>query len=302
MRQVAGGGAGRGTIGAGVAAGLAAVLVAGCSGNGGGTPAATGTPAAPATTASVAPPPPTAATTPAGAGTTTGTATPTATATGPNGVEELSAEQVLARARQAGQQAGSVHLVGDLAQGSRTVAVDVRMRQDGAAGTVRSAAGPVELVALGEDVYVKGDDAFYRQLGGDLAAQVLRGKWVKVSANEQLLRQAGALVGVDTPAGSAGLTGLVDLDGFLDTALQPRGSVRKGSPTMVEGTRALPLDLGQGARVYVALDGEPYPVRLEAARQGSGAAARLAMREWGQPVQVSAPDPGQVLDAGLLRR
>lgn len=196
--------------------------------------------------------------------------TPAATPAG-NGTDLLRPRDALVRARHAADRAGSVHLVGTVREGNQPVEVDLRLQGRQGMGRVSSNGTSVLLVKVGRDLYVWGDGDFYQHFAGLEVAGQVADRWVRLPASAPLARSAT----------------LFDLDGLLDRWLSAKGKVVRGRTRVVDGVRAVELRTPAGVQVLVALDGEPYPVRVEpVGRPGRG---HVELSDWGQPVPVQAP-------------
>lgn len=242
----------------------AALLTAGC---GGGSPAPA-TQSAPAT-----PSMPSAAPEAAGAG-------------APNGVEKLSAEDVLARAKAAARKAGTVHITAQATEGTSKYTVDARAGQDNGTGELVNDGASFTVRRVGETAYLKGNAAFNQQVAGSAkAAKALTGRWVKGPANGDNF---------------AGVAGFVSIDEVVDGLLDPKGKVTKGEISSVDGRRTIILLDADKAPLHVALDGEPYAVRVESGPQAK-AKSRIDLAEWGAPLKVEVPPAADTVDVAKLQ-
>ena len=77
----------------------------------------------------------------------------------------------------------------------------------------------------------------------------------------------------------------------IDALLSPEGTVTKGEVTTVAGQPALSLTSSLGGTLYVALVGEPYPLKLVNEEKGE-----MAFTEFDAEVTIEAPPADQVLD------
>ncbi|EME96455.1 hypothetical protein [Streptomyces mobaraensis] len=229
---------------------------------------------------------------------------------GTNGVGKLKAAAIQERARDAARGAGAVHLSGNVVSQGRTYRIDVRLKQDGGSGKVTSGDVAFELLRVGEELFVKGDAAFWARGGtgarpgggadpvpapgagasgkkgkGDLvtAAQKLNGKYVKVPSGDPAYRQ---------------LRGFTDKNTLLDGLLGLHGKLLRGDHGTVGSTRSIRLTAGDaqgsGGVLDVSLDGTPYPLRLRRA----GGAGEVDFAEWGKEFPLRVPEKGQTLDYG----
>ncbi len=245
----------------GVAALALAAAVAGCGSSKSSTTTSAAAPTtattATATTATTATTPTTAttattpttttATTPTTAttATTATTSTTSTTSTADNGVSGRSANQILAAATTAVRTASSVHVAGGDGSGTQLDLTVVRGR--GGEGTIAQAANDFQIIGVGKTVYLRGSDAFYRQVGGEGAVQLLRGRWLSGPATGQF----------------QSIADLTNMDRLLSNLLRPAGSrITKGSATTIDGQRVITLT-GNRSRgsLYVAATGQRLPGR-----------------------------------------
>jgi hypothetical protein len=213
-----------------------------------------------------------------GGGATSGSASPTASAygTGPNGVEKLEADQILAASKAAAQSASWVHMHGT--QSGTTL--DLTIGHDTATGTVTQDGLTAELLAVDGTTYLKGDKAFWDNASGAGSGDVLAGKWVV----------AGDTAGTDT----YGLDTFTDTTRVFGSVLAPTGTVTKSGTSTIDGQRVVGLqDSADGQTLWVALDGPPYPVRIDPQQPTSDPPT---FSDWNVPVTVTPPPDDQVVD------
>lgn len=204
----------------------------------------------------------------------------------PNGVEKLSAEDVLARAKAAARKAGTVHITAQASEGTSKYTVDARAGQDNGTGELVNDGASFTVRRVGATAYLKGNAAFNQQVAGSAkAAKALTGKWVK-----------GPVKGDNF----AGVAGFVSLDEVVDGLLDPKGKVTKGEISSVDGRRTIILLDADQAPLHVALDGEPYAVRVESGPQAK-AKSRIDLAEWGAPLQVQVPPAADTVDIAKLQ-
>jgi len=179
----------------------------------------------------------------------------------------------LAKTKAAFTGASSVHVVlnakGD--QGE-PVGYDVRYAKGkGSTGTVNPGTGEIKLIAIGSDVYFTGDAKVLQQFGATGAA----GTWFKTTTA--------------SPVGKA-LTQLTDVNKLAEQIFSPSGAVEVGPGKDVDGKPTVGLvDKGpEGGTLYVAAQGEPYPLLIQppAAKKDHGDAR---FTEYGAPVELNPP-------------
>jgi hypothetical protein len=205
-----------------------------------------------------------------------------------NGVADLSAKDILARAKKALGGARSVHIKGGGFSGGEQFALDMRYGSDGATGSLTSNGQTIELLRVGETVYLKGSEAFWRSIGGGSAAELLKGRYLKVPAS--------------TPD-FAELAGFTNLTKNAEDLLSPDGEVTKGERKTIRGVEAIGLNDSskEGGTLYIAVRGEPYPLQVVPRKDAkSDETGSLDFYDYGVPVKVSAPPADQVVDASKL--
>jgi hypothetical protein len=190
-----------------------------------------------------------------------------------NGIASKSAEEIVGEAKTAADSASSVHVSGSVNSGGSPVTLDLNLAAGkGATGQVSQNGSTFKIIIDGSTAYISGSDAFYRRLGGSAAAQLLAGKWLKVSTS--------------TPE-FASFSSLTNMRKLLDTVLVGHGTLQKGSTTTVGGQQAIEVkDTTRGGSLYVATNGKPYPLKIS--KSGSEAGA-IMFDKWDEPVTITAP-------------
>jgi hypothetical protein len=212
------------------------------------------------------------------AGTTAAADTTATTASAPdNGFAAQNARQILAAATTAAQQASSVQVVGDIDDTSFDLSF---VRDEGSVGSVTVGDTSFEIVASGERFFMRGDDAFYAEIGGDSLAELIGDRWL-----------AGP---VDDPQFS-GIAPLANVDRLLEESLDPSGTITKGEETTVDGQPAIELVSDEGT-LDVATTGQPLPLRITAPED------RGVMSFEGWNEQYEIPIPGEAIDVAELQR
>ena len=190
-----------------------------------------------------------------------------------NGVASKSADNIVADAKAAADNATSVHAYGSGSDNGVPLVIDLHIvAGKGGKGSLSEHGLSFELVRIGPTAYIKGSRAFYKRFAGAAAAQLLQGKWLKASATTGQL---------------ASLTPLTDLTKFFDTALANHGKLAKSGTTTVHGVKAVGVkDTTKGGTLYVATTGRPYPVEVTKTGPSGGT---LTFDQWDQAVALSAP-------------
>ncbi len=189
-----------------------------------------------------------------------------------NGVASKAPAEILAATKAAADAANSVHVSGSIVSGGTPIALDMELlRGKGGKGRLSENGLSFELIETGGTVYIKGSPAFYSHFGG-AAAQLLQGKWLKAPANSSSF---------------GSLASLTELGKLLDSALASHGTLVKGPSTTAEGQQVVGVtEASQGATLYVATTGQPYPVEIVKSGADAG---KVAFDKWNQPVSLTAP-------------
>lgn len=213
---------------------------------------------------------------------------------GTNGVAELAPEKIEKRTRSAVAEARAVRLSGTVVSKGEKFRLDMRLKAGGGVGQVTNGGATFELLRVGKELFLKADEAFYRDReeqapgsgsgsGKDegSAAKKLEGKYVKVPSGDPAYKQLSVFTDMGV---------LLDVFFILDGKLEKdgRGKV-DGVPTVV-----LTAAGGKGGTVEVALDGEPYPMRYK--RAGDGGTLRL--RDFNKDFTLKAPADENIVDYG----
>jgi len=212
---------------------------------------------------------------------------PTATALAENGVADLPATEILAKAKTALTQASSVHIKGGGVSDGQQFALDMRYGTAGATGSLTINGQVIELLRVGSTAYLKGTEAFWRSSSRSTAvAELLKGRYLELPANRPDFAE---------------LTSFTDLRKDAAELVTPEGEITKGGRKTVYGVEAIALDSSKGGTLYVALRGEPYPLQaVSSAEAKSGDTGSLDFLDYGVPVTVTAPPADQVVDISKL--
>ena len=131
-----------------------------------------------------------------------------------------------------------------------------------------------ELRRIGDTIYIRGSDAFLKQIGGALAAQLLHGKWLKA------LRYQGAIRSL------APLTSIALLLGKVSST---HGKLVNDGQTTYHGATVIRIrDASDNGTFYVAADGKPYPVALVGGKANQS--GTITFDDWNEHVALTAPN------------
>jgi hypothetical protein len=209
----------------------------------------------------------------------------TSRALAPNGVEKLSAAGIVAKARKAAVQTSAVRIKGDITDGGQHIRFDMRLLVDkGGTGTLTLQGGSVRITRIGRRVYMKGSAAFWRAIAGSAAATLFSDRWLKGSASEP---------------GMAPLIRFTDLDALITDLFKdvPERVLRRGRERQIGGHRAITVTMTgpDGGLLYVALDGKPYPLRIQAL-PGAREPGRVEFLDYDKRFVLRAPPASQTID------
>lgn len=175
------------------------------------------------------------------------TTAPTTTAAG-SSVADLDAAAILERSKKALADAQSYTVTGETTRDGKALTMDISVVGPSLVGNIYVGRGRVNLLRAGDESYVRPDEIFWTTATGDAKkaatlTENLGEKWAKVPAGDETF---------------APLFAAPDADALLT----PVGSLTKGEEGEVRGTPVIALQ-DSGRTLYVAAEGEPYPVRLQ---------------------------------------
>lgn len=245
-----------------VAVVAAAVLLAGCSGDGGREATASGT------------------------GTGTGTSS---TGTSPTAAPSTSAPSVgdvYRDARTAALSAESGHAVGTVTSDGTKLRIDLEGQANGSNQTVfitTPQGGIAEVLTVGTDYWVGGDEAHWADITGNAkAAKALVGKYAAVTKSDA------------TELGSFTLRSILT-DAFAQPDLAALESdTRAAAETEVDGRPAYLLGAKGGTRMWVAADGSGTLLRYVGPKREP---ADLTFSDWGRATTFTQPPPDRVVES-----
>jgi hypothetical protein len=225
--------------------------------------------------------------------------------TGTNGVATKSVGDIISTAKAAVGGADTVHVVGDLGQGAQHITLDLRLAKGkGASGTVVIGNQTLELLRVGQDVYLKGDAQFYQSIIGSLEATPSAGATTptaKPSAPNPSASQGvftiqamqGHYLHITASDSSYQLfASMTDASSLVDQILTGTGSLSKDGQKDIRGAKTLVLSgSSPSVKVYVGIDGPAYLERVLPAGGGT-----LDFLEYGSPIALQAPPANQVIE------
>ncbi len=197
----------------------------------------------------------------------------TSTAPADNGVTSESPTGIVATAKAAADGASSVHVAGSITSGTTPLTLDLSLLAGkGGRGRITENGIGFDLIVTKETVYINGSPAFYRKIGGNSAAQLFQGKWLKAPAS-----------GSDF----ASIASLTDLRKLLDTTLTNHGTLKAGATTTVDGQKVVGItDTTKHGTLYIATTGRPYPIQISKEDADGG---KITFDRWNAPVSLTPP-------------
>jgi hypothetical protein len=208
--------------------------------------------------------------------------TSSASAQGGGALDGLSADQIASKATADLKVVSSVHVKGAVKSSGQNMALDLTLGTQGCTGTMGiSGQGSFVLLKIGQTLWIKPDDAFWKHAAGSDGAGVidlLSGKFIKTSASGSSLASIGDLCNPAKFAKSFGsnMTGMA-----------------KGSTTTIAGQPALQIkDTGDSASAYVTVEAKPEFLRLD----GGGSNGQLDFTNYNAPLHLTPPSAADTLD------
>lgn len=205
-----------------------------------------------------------------------------------NGVDQLAATEILTKAKAALAKASSVHVSGTSSGDGAELRLDLQVSgTKGGHGTIITGNNKIEVLRIGQTLYLKADgEALSGLAGNPEAAKLLVGKYLKGSATDAKLKD---------------LADFTSLSEMATNFLDPGGKISKTERKTIRGMPAIGLldDSADGGVMYVSLQGEPYPLQLtpgpKSTEQGT-----LDFLDYGKPVELTEPPADQVVDLDKL--
>jgi hypothetical protein len=199
-----------------------------------------------------------------------------------NGVADKTADEIVADSLTAAKSAESVHVTGSVDNDGEPLEIDMHIVEGkGGAGHLATGGQSFDIVRTGDKVYIKGDDAFWKGIGGDAAVTLFHGKWLVASSTEDDF---------------ASFLPLTDIDQFFEGVLSDNENLTKGDETEVDGTSAIAIEQPEKGTLYVATEGEPYPLKVEGAEDNEGS---ISFEDWNEGYDFDEPE--DAVDFAQLR-
>ena len=189
-----------------------------------------------------------------------------------NGISSKSPDQIVTAVNSAVDGVNSVHVAGTVSSGGSKTTLDLNLvNGKGGQGSMSQAGLGFKIVAVGNNVYINGSNAFWQKFGGSAAAQLLSGKWLKAPATGQL----------------SSIADLTNVRTLFSQLLSSHGTLAKGSTSTVNGQKVLAVkDTTNGGTLYVATSGKPYPIQVIKSGSDGG---QITFDHFNQAVALSPP-------------
>lgn len=197
----------------------------------------------------------------------------------PNGVETMSAEEVLKQARKAARKARSVHVVAT----SQRATLDMEMTRNASDGERSSGDKSIQTRVVGNTLYLKADPAYWKEAFPNSNVARIGDRWVAANLSSPKLRAWRQTT---------------KLDPLMNTFLSSKGAESVGAVGEQQGQPAVPVTSVVGT-VWVATTGRPYVLAIESATGDETSNAEFT--DWNAEVKIDAPPPSQTIDIVDLR-
>lgn len=215
----------------------------------------------------------------------------TSTLAAANGVETLSAQEILDASGAAATKATSVRVKGTITMSAQTVTLDLQVGKNSADGTVSAAGVDVEIRVVGGKSYFKiSPESFAAMAGQEGSAEL-------IEAMKTLIGDKWLLVPVDSASGDFDdFNKLAQKDLLITALLAPEGTITVKGTDTINGVPVVLLSSSKGGTLAISTVGEPYPIQMSASDdEGTGT---LDFTGWNEPFDVTAPT--DVLDISAL--
>ena len=189
-----------------------------------------------------------------------------------NGVAAKQPDAIVSAASNAVSTVKSVHVSGSVTSNGAPITLDLNLvAGKGGGGQMAESGLSFKIIELNQVVYLNGSDAFWRRVGGNGAAQLFHGKWLRAPASGQF----------------ASLASLTDVQMLFSKLLSNHGVLAKGGTSTVAGQKVVAVrDTTMGGTLYVATTGQPYAIEISKAGAQGG---RIVFDRYNQAVSLKAP-------------
>jgi hypothetical protein len=196
-----------------------------------------------------------------------------------NGVQNESGTDALASAREALRAAGSAQITGTVLDAGQPIRLDLTLAAgDNSAGTLTINNADVQLIKVGQTVFIKGDMDFLKKYAGNNTAVLnqLNGKWLKTTTTTDF--------------------DLFTLDGFAGLLKGGTGSsavVPKVTQSTLNGQKTVVVSQQDGSTLTIANTGPAVPLKLDAKGNNGGT---LTFTNYNKSNPITAPPASEVFD------
>lgn len=183
-----------------------------------------------------------------------------------NGLEDKPAAEVQQAAAAALEEAGTVHVTGELLSRGRPVQLDLRVTSDSSSGRLTIEDSQIEIVTVGSVFYLKTDQAGWQALGAPAPVAGFADRWVTLGSRH---------LNVD----------VIDLKFLIDRLAGEAWQAAKVEQSTLNDAKVVALSRPDGARMEIANVGPGYPLRLDDRPHG----VHLEFTEHDGDFQIAAP-------------
>lgn len=199
-----------------------------------------------------------------------------------NGVAAKSPDAIVTAASNALRGVTAVHVSGAFVSSGVPTALNLYLVSGkGGRGSMSQNGLSFQLVTIGDEVYINASSPFWRHFGGNAAATLFSGKWLKAPATGEF----------------SSLSALTNLNELFDKLLGQHGPLTKGKVKTVDGQTVVDVtDTTNGGMLDVATTGKPYPIEIVKTGPSGG---KLDFAGYDKPVHLAAP--ANAIDITQLR-
>jgi hypothetical protein len=208
-----------------------------------------------------------------------------------NGIESMTAQQILAATKTAALAQKSVHVSGKVLEGGVTmVSMDLSLVKGvGGYGTIAMGKLTFQIVTTPTAMYLKADKSFWEMFGGPGGTATVGDRWAKMPLGQEDFADLGSMS---------------DFTKMIGDVLKPSRTITKGATQTISGQPALGLVDSDGSTLWVATTGDPLPVLISSPASASaspqGSSGGFAFTDWNQVADPVAPPTAQTLDLSQL--
>lgn len=192
---------------------------------------------------------------------------------GPGGEASKTPAQVIADIQKATAGATSVHFAGTINAPGSKIGLDLNIERGvGGAGRISENNLVFDIVRVGNKVYLRGNDAFYKQYAGASGVKLFHGKWLEFPT---------------TSKGMSSFLLFTDIDQLFGGLLSNHGKLHNDGVKTYDGQKVVVLhDTAKGGDLYVAASGPAYPVAITPAKASAGL---VTFDGWNKKFSIAVP-------------